>query len=84
MKNEIDIVDKMNCWTVVDRPTNRRVLHSKFAPKHKRDEDGQIQKYNARFVGCGNEEENNNTEYFSPVAAFTVIKIITNHATQNG
>lgn len=73
---EIKTLKAMECWEQVSRPVNERVLHTKFVLKRKRDENNEISKYKARLVVCGNEEVESHEETFSPVAHYSVIKLI--------
>lgn len=84
MNNEVDTLLGMHCWKVVPRPRHEKVLHTKFALKKKRDESGIVRKYQARLVVCGNEEEDEGLDNFSPVSEFAIVKLILCIAIQRG
>lgn len=72
---EITALTNLRCWDVIERPTGKKILHSKFVLKKKRNGDGTIVKYKARLVVCGNEDTENVEENFSPVIDFTLVKL---------
>lgn len=82
IEKEIYDHENMICWKRVDPPRHEKIFHTKYALQRKRDGTGNISKYKARFVVCGNEEHNEN-EAFSPLADFTVVKLILCLALQN-
>ena len=55
IEEEMRTLENMNCWSVVKRPRDKPVLHSKFVLKWKRNGDGSILKYKAQLVVCGND-----------------------------
>lgn len=65
----------MSCSEPADTPRHEKILLTKYALQRKRDATRIISKYKARFVGCGNEGQNEDKP-FSPVAEFTVVKFI--------
>lgn len=54
MKSEIDSLEDMHVWEVIDRPENVKVMNSKWVFTKKFNKDGSLQKFKARFVACGN------------------------------
>lgn len=40
--NDVRALRKLNCWTVVERPSNAKILHSKFVLKKKNDSRGEV------------------------------------------
>lgn len=77
MKAEIDTLETMKWWDIVDRPVKKKVLHSEPVLKKKRHESGEILKHKTGFVVCGNKEVGYEDHCFSPVAEFTPMKLIT-------
>ena len=57
-------------------------MHSKFVLRIKRKGDGSIEKYKARFVVCGNEDDPIDVDNFAPVVDFTLVKLFLCIATQ--
>ena len=50
---EIQTLEEMDAWDVVDRPTDKNVLDSTWAFKIKRYPDALIKKFKARFCARG-------------------------------
>ena len=55
MKEEFSSLQENKTWILVDRPSDRRVLPSKWVYKHKRGPEGQIIRYKARWVVRGDQ-----------------------------
>lgn len=62
-------------WKPVERPTDQNVLTAKWAFKRKRDIDGNIKRYKARWIARGFEQREG-VYYFETIAA--VVKPQTN------
>jgi len=56
MKEEFTSLEDNKTWTLVDRPTDRRVLPGKWVYKHKRGPKGEIIRYKARWVIRGDQQ----------------------------
>ncbi|CAI5723653.1 unnamed protein product [Peronospora farinosa] len=56
MTEELDALKANDVWTVVAPPKNAHVLHNKWVYKTKTDANGDIERYKARLVVCGNEQ----------------------------
>ena len=56
MKEEFTSLQDNKTWTLVDRPTNQRVLPGKWVYRHKRGSDGSIVRYKARWVIRGDQQ----------------------------
>lgn len=76
IKSEITTVQNKGCREFTDASTSVKALYLKFLLCRKRDEDGVLKKHKARFVECGNEENENKEESFSSVAELTDVKIL--------
>ena len=50
---ELDQIEKLGTWEIVEAPTDANIVSSKFVFRLKRDEHGNIVKYKARLVACG-------------------------------
>lgn len=76
MNEEIARLDGMQRWSLSNRPTKEKVLHSKFVLRRKKNRQGDVVKYKTRLVVCGNEEDGFHDECFAPVADFTTAKMV--------
>ena len=76
ISHELKALEEKGTFEIIDRPVNEPVLHNKWVLKLKRTVGGKIDKYKARLVICGNEEEVDSLATFSPVADFTVIRLL--------
>jgi transposase InsO family protein len=56
MKEEFSSLQENKTWTLVDRPTDQRVLPGKWVYKHKRGPNGHIIRYKARWVIRGDQQ----------------------------
>lgn len=75
MNGEVIELHNLKFWTVVDRPQDAQELHSKFVFKKKRDSTGEVGKYKARLVFCGNEDVDFNEESNALVVDFGLVKL---------
>ena len=50
MRTEMEAILKNNTWDLVDRPTKRKVIGTKWVYKLKYKVDGTLEKYKARLV----------------------------------
>src|SRR6266850_5187943 len=50
---ELDQIEKLGTWKIVEAPQGANIVSSKYVFKHKRDEKGNIIKYKARLVARG-------------------------------
>lgn len=56
MSLDTEALKQLNCWKEVNRPTDAKVLHTKFVLKLKINESGIIDRYKARLVACENDK----------------------------
>lgn len=77
MKVEYEALLANGTWVLVDRPKHQHVLTGKWAFKRKRDINGNIKKYKARWVGRGFQQQEG-IDYFQTYAS--VVKAATNKA----
>ena len=56
MDEELDALKANDVWTIVVPPKNAHVLHNKWVYKMKTDATGDIERYKARLVVCGNDQ----------------------------
>lgn len=77
MKVEYEALLSNGTWVLVDRPKHQHVLTGKWAFKRKRDINGNIKKYKARWVGRGFQQQEG-IDYFQTYAS--VVKAATNKA----
>ena len=76
IQTELTSLEENNTWDVVDKPQDVTVLHCKWVLKKKRTADGNIAKYKARLVICGNEDEQTIDDTLAPVVDFTIVRLI--------
>ena len=55
IKEELQALEENGVWTVVVPPGGSHILHNKWVFKTKTDADGNMERYKARLVACGNE-----------------------------
>jgi len=53
MESEYNSIMKNKTWDLVDRPTKRKVIDTKWVYKVKYKSDGNLEKYKARLVAQG-------------------------------
>jgi len=53
MDQEIKMIKKNDTWELTDKPENKDIIGLKWVYKIKYNEDGSIQKYEARLVAKG-------------------------------
>lgn len=77
MKREYDTLQENETWTLVPRPTNKKILTNRWVFKTKVVQDGEI-KYKARLVARGNTQEwgIDYEEVFAPVARYETIRTL--------
>lgn len=77
MRVEYEALIANGTWVFVDRPKDQHVLSGKWAFKRKRDINGNIKKYKARWVGRGFQQREG-VDHFETYAS--VVKSETNKA----
>lgn len=78
MNEEKGNLERNETWEIVPRPTDRRVIKSKWVFKKKLNEDGTVERYSARLVACGNAQVAglNFNETFAPVVKIKSIRLL--------
>jgi hypothetical protein len=78
MVEEIDALDNNEAWDIVELPTGRKPVGSKWLFKKKFNAEGKVEKYKARLVakGYSQVEGIDFGEIFSPVAMLTSIRFL--------
>jgi hypothetical protein len=78
MVEEMDALDKNEAWDIVELPTGRKSVGSKWLFKKKFNAEGKVEKYKARLVakGYSQVEGIDFGEIFSPVAKLTSIRFL--------
>jgi hypothetical protein len=78
MEEEMASLDKNEAWDLVEFPTGRKPIGSKWVFKKKLDAEGKVEKYKARLVanGYSQVEGIDFGEIFSPVAKLTSIRFM--------
>ena len=75
---EIQILEEMNAWDVVDIPDGKNVIESTWAFKLKRFPDGLVKKFKARFCAQGDQqlEGIDFFETYAPVVQWTTVRLL--------
>jgi hypothetical protein len=78
MEEEMASLDKNEAWDLVELPTRRNPIGSKWVFKKKLNAEGKVEKYKARLVakGYSQVEGIDFGEIFSPVAKLTSIRLL--------
>jgi hypothetical protein len=78
MEEEMASLDKNEAWDLVEFPTGRKPIGSKWVFKKKLNAEGKVEKYKARLVakGYSQVEGIDFGEIFSPVAKLTSIRLM--------
>ena len=56
MTEELDFLKANDVWEVVVLPRKAHILHNKWVYKTRTNANGDIERYKARLVVCGNEQ----------------------------
>ena len=75
---EIQTLEDMNAWDVVDRPDGKNVIESTWAFKLKQFPDGLVKKFKARFCARGDQqlEGIDFFETYAPVVQWTTVCLL--------
>jgi hypothetical protein len=78
MGEEFDALLANGTWSLCPRPQHQHVIHNKWVYKIKQKQDGSIDRYKARLVVKGFDQEDgiDFTETFSPVIKPSTIRVI--------
>jgi hypothetical protein len=78
MEEEMASLDKNEAWDLVELPTGRNPIGSKWVFKKKLNVEGKVEKYKARLVakGYSQVEGIDFGEIFSPVSKLTSIRLL--------
>nr|GEX36814.1 putative ribonuclease H-like domain-containing protein [Tanacetum cinerariifolium] len=75
MKQELDALHKNNTWSLVPRPTNRKIMGSKWFYRTKFHSDGSVERYKAHLVAQDGEPFSDLTQYRAIVRALQYLTI---------
>ncbi|KAJ4740894.1 Transposon Ty1-H Gag-Pol polyprotein [Rhynchospora pubera] len=86
MQDELDSIHNNNTWSLVDRPTDQKVIGLKWIYKVKKDSDGKVIKHKARLVAKGYVQKQgiDFDEVFAPVARIETVRLLIALAAHNG
>lgn len=86
MKEEYNALLVNDTWSLVDIPSDKRVIGCKWVFKIKRNSDGSVARYKTRLVAQGfhQQADLDYTETFSPVVKPTTIRVLFTLALANG
>ena len=78
MKEELDILQEQDVWTVVPVPQNRNIVGSRWVYKTKQDVRGSIICHKARLVAQGYSQQPGTDfdEIFSPVVRYDSLRLL--------
>ena len=75
---EVETLERIKAWTVVEREAGMNVLPGTWAFKLKRYPDGKVKKFKARFCARGDRQKEgiDFTETYAPVAQWTTVRMM--------
>jgi hypothetical protein len=84
MQDELNSLKENNAWVLVNRPVDRKIIRCNWVFKVKRDEEGSVAHYKARFVAKGFTQQYgiDYCETFSPVIRHSSIRFLCSLAAQ--
>jgi Reverse transcriptase (RNA-dependent DNA polymerase) len=85
MEKELKSIEANQTWTLVDVPSNRKIIGSKWVFKLKCDENGNVVKYKARVVAQGFTQVygQDYDEVFAPAARAATLRLLLSVAGRN-
>lgn len=85
MNDEINAIERNDTWELSNLPNGQKTIGLKWVFKRKLKENGEVDRYKARLVVKGYEQQYgiDYTEVFSPIARHDTIKLVVALAAQN-
>lgn len=86
MQEELDALLRNQTWTLIPKPSNKKIIGCKYVYKIKRNSDGSIARYKARLVAKGFHQtaDINYTETFSLIVKSITIHVLLTLALSSG
>ena len=86
MQKEIESLHSNDVWDLVELPSGRTAVGSKWVFKHKVDADGLVERHKARLIaqGCSKRFGLDYDKTFCPVVRFESVRTMVALAVQNG
>ena len=86
MQSEVAALEQNNTWVIVDLPSGKHPIGSKWVYKVKLKANGEVERYKARLVSKGyNQQEGlDYHETFSPVAKMVTVRTVISVAASHG
>ena len=86
MEKELESIDRNETWTLVDRPSHKKVIGTKWIFRTKLKADGTLDKYKARLVVQGFRQKHgiDYEETFAPTARLTSFRLLLALAAHHG
>ena len=86
MQSEVAALEQNNTWAIVELPSSKHPIGSKWVYKVKLKANGEVERYKARLVAKGyNQQEGlDYHETFSPVAKMVTVRTVISVAASHG
>lgn len=76
MHLEINALENMYCWDIVELPRDKELMRTKLVLKWKKDENRIVKQHKSRLVVCSNDDTDYHDDRFFPVPTLTIAELI--------